>query len=96
MNENDIMVDEDMNENVEETIEETTDSNGFGGLVALGVAAAGAGAFIVSRTKWGKAKIKEIRTNHAKKVLKKYAETDSDESEEPIKVDHVVVEDAQN
>lgn len=45
---------------------------GLGAVVALGgVALAGAGAFVASRTKWGKAKLHDIKKNRAQKQLEK-------------------------
>lgn len=96
MDENDIMVDEEMNENVEEAIDETSVTYVVEGLIALAALTVGVGAIVVSKTKWGKRKIKELRTNHARKVLEKYADDDSDDSEKTIPVEHFVVEDEKN
>lgn len=79
--------------------EEYADEGGVGlGVVALGgVALAGAGAFIASRTKWGKAKLHDFKKNRAlkqiekaQKALDKLAEEETEAEE--VKPDHVVIE----
>lgn len=93
MNENETMVNAEVIDNDIET-EEITDSEGGGaGLLVLGgVALAAAGAAIASRTKWGKAKIKEIRTKHAQKVLDKYSKEESEAAEDQASNDHTIIE----
>lgn len=91
MDENETMVNaEVIDDNIE--TEECTESEGSNaGLIVLGgVALAAAGAAIASRTKWGKAKIKEIRTKRAQKVLDKYAKEESAEADQSSN-DHTVI-----
>ena len=72
---NDVMVNTE-SEIIEEPMgtEEYTDEGGIGlGVVAAlgGVALAGAGAFVASRTKWGKAKLHDFKKNRAQKQIEK-------------------------
>ena len=75
MGDNDVMVNTES-----EVIEEPMDTEeyageggiGLGAVAALGgVALAGAGAFIASRTKWGKAKLHGFKKNRAQKQIEK-------------------------
>lgn len=93
MNENETMVNAEVIDEPIVDTEECTDEGGNAGLIVLGgVALAAAGAAIASRTKWGKAKIKEIRTKHAQKVLDKYAKKESEVTEDQGSTGHTVIE----
>lgn len=94
MDENETMVNAEVIDDDIETTEEYTDTEGgSAGLFVLGgVALAAAGAAIASRTKWGKAKIKEIRTKHAQKVLDKYSKAESETEEDQASNDHTIIE----
>lgn len=80
--------------------EEYADEGGIGlGAVGVlgGVMLAGAGAFVASRTKWGKAKLHDFKKNRAlkqiekaQKALDKLAEEEIETEE--VKPDHVVIE----
>lgn len=78
--------------------EEYADEGGVGlGVVALGgVALAGAGAFIASRTKWGKAKLHSLKAKRAQKLAEKsqklFEELAEEETKTEEKPDHVVIE----
>lgn len=79
--------------------EEFDDEGGIalGAIAALGgVALAGAGAFVASRTKWGKAKLHDFKKNRAQKQLEKaqkqlekLAEEETETEEKP---DHFEIE----
>lgn len=93
MNENETMVNAEVIDEPIVDTEEYTDEGGNAGLIVLGgVALAAAGAAIASRTKWGKAKIKEIRTKHALKVLDKYEKKESEAAEDQASNDHTIIE----
>lgn len=80
--------------------EEYADEGGIGlGAVGVlgGIMLAGAGAFVASRTKWGKAKLHDFKKNRAlkqiekaQKALDKLAEEEIETEE--VKPDHVVIE----
>ena len=79
--------------------EEFDDEGGIsaGAIAALGgIALAGGAAFIASRTKWGKAKLNELRKNRALKQIEKAQKTldklDGEETETEEKPDHFEIE----
>lgn len=79
--------------------EEFDDEGGIsaGAIAAFGgIALAGGAAFIASRTKWGKAKLNELRKNRAQKQLEKAQKTlaklAEEETETEEKSDRFTVE----
>lgn len=79
--------------------EEYADEGGIGlGAVGVlgGVMLAGAGAFVASRTKWGKAKLRSLKAKRAQKLAEKsqklFEELAEEETETEEKPDHVVIE----
>lgn len=87
-----------------EVVEEPMDTEeyadegvGLGAVVAIGgVALAGAGAFVASRTKWGKAKLRSLKEKRAQKLAEKsqklFKELAEEETESEEKPDRVVIE----
>lgn len=87
-----------------EVVEEPMDTEEYadegvslGAVVAIGgVALAGAGAFVASRTKWGKAKLRSLKEKRAQKLAEKsqklFEELAKEETETEEKPDRVVIE----